>query len=168
MLELIVGLRRDAIALLGRLAFLPPLVARFVVGYVFVRTGWGKLHNLDGVIEYFTSLGIPYAELQAPFVASVEFGCGLLVLFGLAARLAAIPLIGTMVVAIATALWADIEGLGGLFGTSEFLYIVLFGWIAVAGPGAASLDALLVRLLERRVEPVHRHAHGHAHGTLQA
>lgn len=142
------ALRRRALTLAGRLRFLPPLLARIAVGLVFVNTGWGKLHDLESVTSFFRELGIPWPELQAPFVASTELVCGALVLVGLCARLAAIPLIGTMVVAIATAIWPDLSGLTDLLGKVETLYIVLFAWIAIAGPGAVSLDALVVRLLD--------------------
>jgi putative oxidoreductase len=106
-------------------------------------TGWGKLNDLGPVIDFFRELGIPAPELQAPFVASVELGCGTLLLLGLATRIAALPLVGTMVVAIATAQWGNVESAGDLFGLVEFLYIVLFAWMAVEGPGPVSLDALI-------------------------
>lgn len=135
------------IAISRHLVWLPPLAARVTVGAVFVSTGWGKLHNLDRVIEFFQSLGIPAAEYQAPFVAATEFSCGLLLIAGLATRFAAVPLIVTMGVAISTALWPDLEGVIDLFGKEEFLFIALLGWLAVAGAGAVSLDALAARLL---------------------
>lgn len=129
---------------------MPPLLARIVIGLVFVKTGWGKLHHIDSVVEYFRSLGIPAPEIQAPFAASMEFACGLLVLCGL--FLAAVPLIVIMMVAMKTAKAGDftdahdpIEWLNVLFGLSEFLYVVLLVWIAVAGAGAASLDRVLFR-----------------------
>lgn len=130
-----------------RLAWLPPLAARVTVGAMFVSTGWGKLQNLDRVIEFFQSLGIPAPEYQAPFVAATEFSCGLLLVAGLATRFAAAPLVVTMLVAIRTALWPELEGVIDLFGKEEFLFIVLLGWLAVAGAGAVSLDALAARLL---------------------
>ncbi|MFN8544881.1 MAG: DoxX family protein [Candidatus Binatia bacterium] len=145
MMRTLAAIRRTALRLLGRVQYVPPLLARLVVGYVFATSGWGKLHNLPHVIDYFTELGIPAPQIQAPFVAMTEFGCGVLVLVGLAARLCAVPLIGTMAVALATALWPDIDGVGGLFGTAEFLYVVLLVTIVVSGPGAVSLDALVVR-----------------------
>lgn len=126
-----------------KVAWIAPLLARITIGFIFVESGWGKLHNLDKVAAFFTDLGIPYANLQAPFVASVEFGCGLLVLLGLFTRIASIPLIGTMVVAIITAKRADIAGLSDLFATSEYLYILLLLWLVVAGAGCASVDHFL-------------------------
>jgi putative oxidoreductase len=117
------------------------------VGLVFVTTGWGKLQNLDRVIEFFRSLGIPAPELQAPFVAATELSCGLLLVLGLGTRFAAVPLAITMVVAIRTALWAELEGVIDLFGREEYLFIALLAWLAVAGAGAVSLDAILARRL---------------------
>jgi putative oxidoreductase len=140
-------LRRRVLGWLGRLDWAPPLLARLVIGAIFVPTGWGKLHNLPDVVAFFRELGIPYAELQAPFVSSIELVCGALVLVGLTTRLAALPLIGTMVVAIVTAVWPALDTARELFGKEELHYLVLLAWLAVSGPGALALDALLVRQL---------------------
>jgi putative oxidoreductase len=137
------------LAIASRLEWLPPLAARVAVGLVFVTAGWGKLQNLERVVEFFRSLGIPAPELQAPFVAAVELVGGLLLVAGLGTRFVAVPLAATMVVAIATALWPDLEGAVDLLGKSEFVYIVIFAWLAIAGAGAVSLDALVARSLGR-------------------
>jgi putative oxidoreductase len=131
------------------LAWLPVLVARVAVGWTFMQTGWGKLHDLGKVVDFFRELGIPYPELQAPFVASVELTCGTLFLLGLLSRVAALPLVGTMVVAIATAQWENVTSLGDLYGLTEFLYIVIFLWVAGSGPGPVALDPFVERLLAR-------------------
>ena len=145
----LVTLRVVTRALSERLAFAPPLLARLVIGVVFTHSGWGKLHNLDQVARFFASLGVPFPELQAPFVASVELVCGALVLAGFATRLAAIPLIGTMVVALATALASRITGANALFGLAEFLYVVLLAQLAIGGAGALSLDRFAARWLDQ-------------------
>jgi putative oxidoreductase len=144
----LVSLRIVSQALAQRLAFAPPLLARLVIGVVFVHSGWGKLHNLDQVAQFFASLGVPFPELQAPFVAAIEFGCGALVLAGLATRLAALPLIGTMAVALATALAPKITGVNALFGLAEFLYVALLVQLAIGGAGAISADRAVARWLE--------------------
>lgn len=136
------------IGILNRLEDVAILVARIVVGWVFVQSGWGKLHRLPKVIEFFTSLGIPYPELQAPFVASCELVFGALLVAGLLARVAAAPLSAIMLVALATAKKEDISAVSDLFGISEFLYIVMLLWIATHGAGKLSLDALLGKRLE--------------------
>jgi putative oxidoreductase len=131
--------------LVGRARFVGPLLARITVGVAFVESGWGKVHNLETVGAYFAELGIPAPQLQATFVSIVELICGSLVLIGLGARLAAVPLIGTMVVALLTARASDIAGLSDLIGTIELCYAVLLAWIALAGAGAFSLDHVIAR-----------------------
>lgn len=145
----------DALAgrVAGALGWLPPTLARVVVGVVFVQSGWGKLTDIDTVIEFFTSLGLPMAAFQAYLASTSELVCGALLLVGLATRFAVVPLIVTMVVAIRTALWDQIDGVASLFAMIEFLYIVLFVWLGVAGPGPLSVDALIARPALRRSGP---------------
>ena len=126
-------------------AWLPPLVARIVVGWVFMWSGWGKLNNLPQMIENFKEWGIPYPELMTPFVSGVEFIGGLLLLLGLITRIAAVPLVIVMLVAIISAKWGQVDSLETLLGFEEVAYMSLFGWLAVAGPGPVSLDYLLQR-----------------------
>lgn len=147
-------LLRRAMALVDALGpgirWLPLALFRLTVGWVFLQSGWGKLHNLEGVTQFFASLGIPAAHLQAPLVAGIEFGGGLLLLLGLATRVAAAPLVGVMAVAIGTALWADVEDLSDLFALAEFGYVVILIALVVLGGGTLSLDALIRRRLEVR------------------
>lgn len=129
---------------------LGPLWARVAVGVVFAMTGWGKLHNLDTVGEFFANLGLPAPTFMAALVATTEFVGGSLLIIGLASRLAALPLAVTMTVALATAKRSEIEGLTSLFNQIEFLYLTIFVWIALAGPGALALDRLVVHLAKKR------------------
>jgi putative oxidoreductase len=100
---------------------------------------------LDKVAEFFASLGIPAPHLQAPFVAGVEFIGGTLILLGLFTRLAALPLMGTMVVAIITAKLHEVADYSDFLSLSEYLFIVLLLWLAIKGPGALSVDNLLCK-----------------------
>ena len=142
-------LRPLMLSIASKLSWLPPLVARLTVGWVFLLSGWGKLHGLQDVVDFFRSLGIPAPEIQAPFASGTEFVCGGLLLVGLASRLASVPLIVVMTVAIMTARFEELTSAGALFGFIEWLYIALLLWIAVAGPGPLSLDALIVRKTRR-------------------
>jgi putative oxidoreductase len=126
-------------------AWLPPLFARIAVGWVFMWTGWAKLNNLPQVTENFAGWGIPAPHILTPFVSGVEFIGGALLLLGLFTRIAAVPLVIVMIVAIISAKWGDIDSLATLLGFEEVLYMALFGWLAVAGPGPVSLDHLLQR-----------------------
>jgi putative oxidoreductase len=132
-----------------KLAWLAPLLARLTVGWVFASTGWGKLHNLPKIIDYFRELQIPYPELQAPFASANEFVCGVLILIGLGTRLAAVPLIFVMLVAIRSAQWENVDSVASLLGLVEWAYIAIFAWLAIAGPGPVSIDGLIGRYLKR-------------------
>ena len=152
MLTTITNLLARLRAVGDKLTFIGPTLARLTVGLVFIGTGWGKLHSLGDVTEFFTSLHIPAPGFNARLAASTEFFGGILVLVGLGTRLASLPLAFTMVVAILTAKRADINGLTALVGFEEWSYLVFFIWLAVAGAGPLSLDNLVTRWLRRRQE----------------
>ena len=122
-----------------------PLIARLTVGYVFMLTGWGKLQNLDRVTEYFASLGIPFAEIMTPFVSGMEFFGGLLLMLGVITRISAGGLAVTMIVAIISAKWSEIDSLHTLLGFEETLFLAIFAWLAICGAGKASLDYVIER-----------------------
>ncbi|MES1208037.1 MAG: DoxX family protein [Pseudomonadota bacterium] len=138
-------LRRAA----DRLSFVGPTLARLTVGLVFIGTGWGKLHSLGDVTDFFASLHIPAPGFNARLAATTELVGGIAVLVGLGTRLAALPLAFTMVVAILTAKRGDVTGLTALVGLEEWSYLVFFIWLAVAGAGPLSVDALLWRRRDR-------------------
>ncbi len=126
-----------------KVAFMGPTLARLTVGLVFIGTGWGKLHSIPDVTEFFTTLGIPMPGFNARLTACTEFFGGLLILVGLGTRLVALPLAFTMTIAILTAKRSDITGIRSLVGFEEWSYLVFFLWLALAGAGKLSLDALI-------------------------
>jgi putative oxidoreductase len=130
-------------ALADKSSFVGPTLARLTLGVLFIGTGWGKLHALPDLIQFFTELHIPAPGFQARLVAMTELVGGLMLLLGLGARLASVPLLITMIVAILTAKRSQIDGLSTLLGFEEWSYLIMFLWIAVAGPGPLSLDRLL-------------------------
>ena len=146
-MDRIAALRAHLLAAVGRVQWLAPLLARLAVGLVFLSTGWGKVHHLDKVTSFFEQLGIPAPGFNAVLVGCSELICGTLLVVGLVTRLAAMPLVISMVVAILTARLADIHGLFDLVGFDEFTYLCVLVVIAIIGPGAASLDHLLARRL---------------------
>jgi putative oxidoreductase len=121
-----------------------PLLMRLIVGYTFMLTGWGKLTNLAQVTENFVGWGIPFPNILTPFVSGVEFFGGVMLILGLFTRIPAAMLAVVMVVAIKSAKWGDIDSLETLLGFEEATYFAAFVWLAIAGPGNASLDRLLV------------------------
>ena len=151
--------------LLSRVEFVPMLLTRLLVGFAFYDTGSGKLANIDNVVSFFTDLGIPFPELNAAFVARVEYYGGLLILAGLLTRVAAALLSSTMIVALMT---ADRETfIGALLRTGEiglsdvapFVLLVFLSWLVVRGAGVLSLDALIARFAARASSDAPSDAH---------
>lgn len=125
------------------------LVVRLYWGWQFAGTGWGKLHHLAKVTEYFASLGIPLPGLNAPFVSVLELGGGLLLILGLASRPIALLLTVDMFMAYLT---ADRAALFSFFSNPDKFYAAapytfLFASVIVLlfGAGAVSLDRLLLK-----------------------
>jgi putative oxidoreductase len=146
--------RERLLGVLRRLEFVGPTLARLTVGLVFVGTGWGKIHDIQRVVDFFTNdLHIPLPGFNARLVACTELIGGAAMLLGLGTRLFAVPLSITMVVAILTAKRHEIDGLTSLVGFEEWSYLVLLVWLALSGPGPLSLDHLFARRLTRNRNP---------------
>jgi putative oxidoreductase len=140
----LLALRSRALTKFDALRAWALLLGRLSVGLVFLSTGWGKVHSIPKVTEFFSSLHIPAPGFNAVLVGYSE----LLLVLGLMTRLATIPLIVSMVVAIVTAKRDALHGLFDLVGFDEFTYACVLVMIALLGPGTFSIDALLVRRLE--------------------
>ena len=95
----------------GHMEWLAPLFARIVVGWVFLWSGWGKLNNLPAITDNFVSWGIPFPHILTPFVSGVEFFGGIFLLLGLLTRISAGALGVTMIVAIKSAKWDQVDSL---------------------------------------------------------
>ena len=126
----------------GYFTWLPPLVARIVVGWVFLWTGWGKLNALPRMIRISGS-GDPHPEILTPFVSGVEFIGGILLLLGFLTRIAAVPLVVVMIVAVISAKLGEVDLSGDVARFRGISYLALFLWLAIAGPGPISIDHAL-------------------------
>jgi putative oxidoreductase len=148
LMTLVLRLRASA----KKMEWLALLVARITVGLEFAVSGWGKVHNLEKVTGFFGELGIPAPGFNAVLASFTELISGALLLVGLGSRLASFPLIVTMLVAIVTAKKDEVHGVSDLVGLVEWTYIALLVVIAVYGPGAASLDARVMKSLEAKAK----------------
>lgn len=128
-----------------RLEWLGPLLLRLVFGWFWVETGWAKLHHLDFFAQRFADWGIPLPMLSATVSATTDLIGGALLLIGLATRLATIPMIINMLVALAVVVLPGISTLDEFVELDEVLYVVVLFWLLLAGPGKASLDHLIAR-----------------------
>src|SRR3990167_649172 len=77
------------------------ILIRLLIAFVFLPEGIHKLifPSILGVGR-FINIGIPYPHIMGPLVGITELTCGALILLGLLTRLAAIPLIIIIIVAI--------------------------------------------------------------------
>jgi len=131
----------------GYFTWAGPLAVRIVVGWVFLWTGWQKLHFLPRMIENFRSWGIPAPEILTPFASGMEFIGGAMLLVGLLTRFISVPMMIIMLVAIVSAKWDDVDSLQTLLGFEEVSYFVMFAWLGIAGPGPVSLDHFILKVL---------------------
>ncbi|HMQ05180.1 MAG TPA: DoxX family protein [Pyrinomonadaceae bacterium] len=139
------------------------ILVRFIVGPVFLSEGIQKfLYPDENGVGRFIKIGIPSPEMTAPFVGVVEIVCGMLLILGLLTRLAAIPLIINMLVAIVSTkipILLGYEFLGfslrkvsyyGFWGMAHEMrtdWAMLFGsiFLLIVGAGPLSLDAILAQ-----------------------
>jgi putative oxidoreductase len=117
-------------------------ILRTMVGLMMVMGhGWPKLANFSAKAANFPDpLGIS-SSMSLILAVGAEFFCGLLVIVGLATRLAAIPLIITM----ATAAFVVHAGDGYAEIEPALLFMVPFITLLFAGPGDWSVDAWMDR-----------------------
>ena len=126
------------------------VLVRLIVGAVFLSEGIQKFLFPDALgVGRFVKIGIPLPEISAPFVGAVEIVCGALILMGLITRLAALPLILDMLVAISTTKIPILieKGFWAMAHEARTDWSMLLGAIVLTlvGGGAWSLDALLHR-----------------------
>jgi putative oxidoreductase len=132
-----------------------PLI-RVSLGWVFLTSGLLKFLYVNQGVGRFAKIGIPMPDLLSPFVGGVEMVCGTLLLLGLFARLAALPLIADMLVALLTTKIPLLFGPGPeplaaapKMGLAAFAYasrldlamLVSCACVALVGAGSLSLDA---------------------------
>lgn len=139
------------------------VLIRIIVGGVFLAEGIQKfLFPAEVGAGRFAKIGIPNAEVMGPFVGVVETVCGALILLGLLTRLATIPLIIDMLVAILSTKIPILLGYGfwgfslrtvpyygfwGMVHEARTDFSMLLGslFLLIVGAGAWSLDARLAK-----------------------
>lgn len=126
------------------------ILVRLLVGAVFLSEGIQKfLFPAERAAGRFAKIGLPAPEMLGPLVGTFEVVCGLLVLLGLATRLAAIPLIAIMLVAIGTTKLPMLasQGFWEMAHAARTDWAMLLGscFLLVVGAGPWSVDARLVR-----------------------
>jgi putative oxidoreductase len=125
------------------------LVLRVLVGVTFSLHGFQKLFGwfggggLDGTAAWFASLGFGRGRVAAVMAGSSEVTGGLGLALGLLTPLAATAMIGTMTTAaLVNNAQKGFWSAGNGWELNGYLIVVALA-VAIAGPGAYSLDAVL-------------------------
>lgn len=121
---------------------------RLMVGTVFLSEGIQKfLFPAEVGSGRFANIGLPSPEILGPLVGGFEIACGTLVLLGLFTRLAVIPLLTIMAVAIYSTKIPILlkSGFWRMAHDSRTDFAMTLGalFLLVVGAGAWSLDAWL-------------------------
>jgi putative oxidoreductase len=136
-------------------------LVRLMVGTVFFEEGIQKF-LFPAVLGAgrFEKIGIPWPEVMGPFVGTVEIVCGLLLVLGWLTRLATLPLLVNISVAILSTKIAILLGHGfwnfslsplprygflSMMHEARTDFCMLLGllFLAIVGAGRCSLDARL-------------------------
>lgn len=129
------------------------VLARVAVGLLFFLSGRGKLFvpkRRDQMRQTLIEAHVPFPDLNAVFVSTVEFVCGLLLLIGALTPLASAMLGCVMVMAIMTSAIRNIKApcllgwLAEFLYLPEVLYLVILIWLFFSGPGWLSVDHLFL------------------------
>ena len=126
------------------------ILIRLLVGAVFLSEGIQKfLFPAALGVGRFVKIGIPAPQFFAPFVGVVEIVCGTLLIIGFITRLAAIPLLIDISVAIATTKVPMLSRVGSWSTVHEARtdYCMLLGlvFLLLVGSGPLSIDARVGR-----------------------
>ena len=126
------------------------VLIRLMVGAVFLSEGVQKFLFPDQLgAGRFLTIGLPMPDLLGPLVGAFEIACGSLVLLGCLTRLAVIPLLAIMAVALSTTKWPMLAGQGfwHMAHESRTDWSMTLGslYLLIAGAGPWSLDSRLAR-----------------------
>lgn len=125
------------------------ILLRVLVGCVFLSEGIQKFLFSESVgAGRFAKIGLPFPEITANFVGSVEIICGLLVLLGLLTRIAVVPLICIMLTAIATTKIPILLESGfwkmAHDSRTDFSMLLTSIFLLINGAGTLSLDRIIL------------------------
>src|SRR6266849_9140447 len=123
------------------------LLLRLYWGWQLAQSGWGKLHHLSNVGEYFATLGLPMPAQMAVFIACLEFFGGIFLALGLASRITALVLTVNLIMAYVI---GDREALLSFFSDPDkfiaaapFVFLIVSLIVLIFGAGKISVDTAI-------------------------
>lgn len=141
-----------------RWEWFPVLLARVSMGLFFAISGWNKLFMVshwNGLLAAMIATGLPFPKFMSLVLAWLELAGGALLTVGFMSTFFSIALAFAMIVAIVTVEIPFVipPGLGPLDWLDWFLYlpqvlyVIIFLWLVIKGPGPYSADAVIARKL---------------------
>ncbi len=137
----------DAIA--NKLEFtkdIPLLLMRLVLAYGFWGPAMMKWKNMDGIVDWFSGMGIPFPTVNAYLSASTEVAGSVLLLIGIGTRIISIPLMVVMLVAIFTVHIHNGFEAGANGFEIPLYYLIMLITLLIYGPGRYSLAGLIRKI----------------------
>jgi len=120
------------------------LIVRLYWGWQLAQSGWGKLHHLSNVAEYFATLGLPMPAQMAVLIACVEFFGGIFLALGLGSRMTGLVLTVNLTMAYVI---GDREAMLSLFSDPDkfiaaapFAFLIVSLIVLIFGAGKISAD----------------------------
>ncbi len=135
---------------LEKLKDIPPLLFRLVLAYGFYGPATMKLKNFNGIVEWFTGMGMPLPKLNALLATGTETAGFILIFLGLATRIISIPLMVVMVVAITTVHMGNGFEAGNNGFEIPIYYMLMLFSLLITGPGRISLDSLVAKFYNKK------------------
>lgn len=139
--------------IVGWMGYIAPLLSRIMLGYSMWIDGRGKRLHLEGVGKFFATLHVPFStmplphpEMQAWFIANLQYFGGILILVGFLTRPVSLLLAGAMAGAL---LMSDSGELikkwteGSPTDATSTMLLVLAVWTLCTGAGPISVDGIL-------------------------
>jgi putative oxidoreductase len=126
------------------------LLARILLGAIFVISGWGKLMGLSAFAAGLQRNGVPAPDVMAVVGACVEFFGGVAIVLGLWSHFVALLMVAFAIVAtlISHRFW-EFEGAQRVAQQTNFMknLAIMGGFLvlSVAGGGRLALDAVFGR-----------------------
>lgn len=138
------------VEVISQAKWLPLLFLRLILAYGFFGPAKMKWSNIDGVINWFSQMGMPMPALNAYLAASTE-ALGVILLFlGLGTRIITLPLMVVMFVAIKTVHWQHGFAAGNNGFEIPLYYMLMLFILFIIGPGKISFDYLINTFRKRK------------------
>ncbi len=121
------------------------IIIRMMIGAVFLSEGLQKfLFAAELGAGRFAKLGLPYPGFLGPFVGATEIVCAVAVLLGAWLRIAVVPLLAVISVAIVTTKWPMLRAHGfwaaAHDGRADFCMLAGLLFLLFTGAGRWSVD----------------------------